>query len=110
MNRQLMILCLGLLLLGCTDTGAEPESRPESHPGREVGVYSPVVGLTFIEGTTPQEAEQLVNSLGLSFKSAPTGTPLRAVVSVPVGTEDEWVVKFKAYPSVKYAERLMTIS
>jgi hypothetical protein len=110
MIRQLMILSFGLLLLGCTDRGVEPESPSNSHPGREVGVYHPVVGLTFIEGTTPREAEQLVNSLGLSFESAPTGTPLRAVVSVPVGTEDEWVVKFKTYPIVKSASRLAVVT
>ena len=111
MNRQLMILSIGLLLLGCTDRGVElvsPSSNPP--PVREVGVYTPVVGLTFIEGTTPQEAVQLVDSLGLSFKSAPAGAPLRAVVSVPAGTEDEWVAKFNTYPIVKSASRLAVVS
>jgi hypothetical protein len=110
MNRQLIILGLALLLLGCTDKGVEPETPSNSHPGREVGVYQPVVGLTFIEGTAPQEAEDLVNNLGLSFESPPTGTPLRAVVSVPVGTEDEWVLKFKTYRIVKSASRLYVVS
>ena len=110
MNRQLMALSICLLLLGCTDRGVEPVSPSNPPPVREVGVYTPVVGLTFIEGTTPQEAVQLVDSLGLSFNSAPNGAPLRAVVSVPVGTEDEWVAKFNTYPIVKSATRLMVIS
>lgn len=110
MNRQLIILSIGLLLLGCTDRGVEPVSPSNPPPVLEPGFYTPVVGLTFIDGTTPQEATLLVNSLGLTFKSAPTGTPLRAVVSVPAGTEDEWVAKFSTYSIVKSASRLAVIS
>jgi hypothetical protein len=104
MNRQLMILCLGLLLLGCSDLGVEP--KLSSHSAEEVSVIPGVVWAIFAEGTTPQDAEQLVNSLGLSFDFGPKGTPLSGEVSVPIGSEDEWVVKLKTYPIVKSAGRM----
>jgi hypothetical protein len=83
--RYVMILSFCLVLFGCTDRG--------------------VLGLTFTDGTTPQQAEQLVNHLGLSFQTAPAGTPLRAVIFVPVGAEDEYIEKLEAYPTVKRASR-----
>jgi hypothetical protein len=107
MIRQCVICSLGLVLLGCTDLGGAPETAPtEPIIERHDELFPGVVGVFFTEGTTVEQAEQLVSSLALSFKFAPTGTPLNRVISVPVGTEDEWVVKFTAYPIVKSAERI----
>ncbi len=110
MNRQLIILGLALLLLGCTDKGVEPKTSAQPVPVAQASLEPGVVAVFFTEGTTLQEAQTLVESLGLSFKFAPTGTPLNGVLSVPVGSEDEWVVKLKTYPIVKSAGRIGVIS
>ena len=57
-----------------------------------------------------EEAEQLVKDLGLSFEFAPTGSPLSGVISVPVGSEDEWVVRLKTYPIVKSVGRIGVVT
>jgi hypothetical protein len=110
MNRVLLILLVCVVLLGCRDQGVEPQPPPVSHPGPEVSLCRGVVAVIFTEGTTAEEAEQLVKDLGLSFKFAPTGSPLSGVISVPVGSEDEWVVRLKTYPIVKSAGRIGVVT
>jgi len=105
-----MIFCAGVLLVGCTDLGVEPKSSTTSHPEAQVSDVPGVVGIFFTDGTTTEQAEQLVIDLGLSFTFAPTGTPLNGVVSVPIGSEDEWVVKLKTYPIVKWAGKIAVVT
>ncbi len=107
MNRLLLIVCLSLL--GC-DLGVNPEPEPTpTYPPIDThnALVPGVVGVFFTDGTTVEQARQLVDSLGLSFKFAPSGTPLNGVVSVPEGSEDVWVVKLKTYSIVKTADRIV---
>ncbi len=108
MARSLILLFICLALFGCTDLGVEPKPPLAMHGDDiAVGVVPGVVGVFFTDSTSLQQAEQFVKDLGLTFKFAPTGTPLNGVVSVPVGSEDGWVVKLKTYPIVKTADRIV---
>jgi hypothetical protein len=112
MKGHLSILLFLLLLVGCADQGSTPvpaqstPPRPEGHGGVEPGV----VDVLFIEGTTTEAAEQFVRDLKLTFKSAPSGPLLFAVVRVPVDTEDQWVEKLLSYPIVRSAGRIVVAS
>jgi hypothetical protein len=108
MMRVLMILCVSLLLLGCKDQGVGVQPEPGTSPHNEpVSTLVPeVVGVVFADGVTTQEADQFVSSLGLSFKFAPTGSPLSGMVSVPAGSENQWVEQLKTYSIVKSASRI----
>ncbi len=108
MNRPLIPLFICLTILGCTDMGIEPE--PAREPVESYGQPVPgVIMVHFTDGTTLEQAEQLIKDLGLSFKVPPTGTPLNGVVPVPIGTEDEWVAKLITYPIVKSASRVWLV-
>jgi hypothetical protein len=61
-----------------------------------IGVVPGVAGVFFGDRTTLEQVRHLADSLGLSFKNGPSGTPLNGVHSVPVGTDDEWGAKFKS--------------
>jgi hypothetical protein len=107
MTRLLLIVCLALL--GC-DLGVTSETEPTA-TNPPVDTHSTLVpgvaGVFFTEGTTAEQARQLVDSMGLAFKFAPSGTPLNGVVLVPEGSESDGVVKFKSYPIVKTADRIV---
>ncbi len=72
----------------CCDMGRNPRPAPIPQPYHRTYIEPGVVAVLFTEGTTAQEAEQFVNNLGISFKFAPTGSPLNGVISVPVGFRD----------------------
>jgi hypothetical protein len=98
-------------LLGCADQGTTSVTHIEPSPPH-VGSHSSsvpgVVDVLFSEGTTSVEAEQFVKDLNLTFKTPPSGSFLFAVVSVPVGTEDQWVVNLLRYPIVRSAGRIVS--
>jgi hypothetical protein len=106
MVRFEILLISGLILCGCKDMGVQPEPAPKRVVVTHSWLCPGVVGVFFTEGTTLQEAEDMVKDLGLSFQYPPTGTPLNAVISVPVGTEDQWIVQIKVYPIVQTAVRI----
>ena len=109
MIRHLQFLFISLFLVGCADQGLIPVA-PDTPTGppheSHTSLVPAVVGVFFSEGTTPAEAEQLVKDLNLTFKFPPSGSPLNAVITVPVDSEDQWVEKLKAYPIVKSAGRI----
>jgi hypothetical protein len=109
MIRHLQILFFSLLLIGCVDQGSIPVA-PDTPTGppheNHTSLVPAVVGVFFSEGTTPAEAAQLVNDLNLTFKFPPSGSPLNAVLSVPIDSEEQWVEKLRAYPIVKWAGRI----
>jgi hypothetical protein len=109
MIRHLQILFFSLLLIGCADQGSIPVApdTPTGPPNEShTSLVPAVVGVFFSERTTPAEAEQLVKDLNLTFKFPPSGSPLNAVLSVPIDSEDRWVERLKNYPIVKWAGRI----
>jgi hypothetical protein len=109
MTRRLQILFFPLVLIGCADQGSIPvgPDTPSGPPNEShTSLVPAVVGVFFSEGTTPVEAEQLVKDLNLTFKFPPSGSPLNAVLSVPIDSEDQWIERLKTYPIVKWAGRI----
>jgi hypothetical protein len=109
MKNCLHILFFSLVLIGCADQGVTPVAPTipdwpptESHTSLVPGV----VGVFSSDGTTLEQTEQLVRDLNLTFKFPPAGSPLSGVISVPIGSEDQWVEKLKTYPIVKSAGRI----
>lgn len=106
MIRVLCLFLVALPLLGCSDMGIEPKPLTGSPTDVVVGVVPGVVGVFFTPGTTVEQAEHLVKELNLEFQFPPRGNPVIGIVSVPVGSEDEWVKRLKTYAIVQSADRV----
>jgi hypothetical protein len=109
MKNCLHILFFSLVLIGCADQGVTPVAPtiPDEPPTESSTTVVPgAIGVIFTEGTTQAKAEQLLKDLNLTFKFPPTGSPLSGVISVPIGSEGQWVEQFKTYAIVKSADRV----
>ena len=113
MSPRFSILLVALIFASCSDLGTPPVApdRPPESP--EYPAWSPlvpgVVGVRFTDGTTIDDAERFVRHLGLTFKYPPGGIPLSAAISVPRGTEDEWITELRFYPIIESAHRIVVI-
>jgi hypothetical protein len=106
MKSCLQILFLLFVLIGCADQGVTPVAPIQSPPERHSSLVPGVVAVLFADGTTSTEAEQFLKGFNLTFKFPPSGSPLNAVVSVPIDSEDQWVAKLKTCSFVKSAGRI----
>ncbi len=109
MKDCLHILFFSLVLIGCVDQGSTPVAPtiPDEPPIESSTTVVPgVIRVIFTDGTTLGQTEQLVKDLNVTFKFPPTGSPLSGAISVPIGSEDQWVERFKTYAIVKSADRV----
>jgi hypothetical protein len=102
----LSLFLVALPLLGCSDMGIEPKSFTGSPTDVVMGAVPGVVGVIFTSGTTVEKAERLVKELNLEFQFPPRGNPVNGIVAVPVGSEDEWVIRLKTYAIVESVDRV----
>lgn len=110
MISRLKILLLLFAFIGCRDQGVTPVTSTEPAIETHGPLVPAVVQVFFSEGTTPAQAQKFISDLNLPFKFPPSGSPLYGgVVSLPIGSEDQWVAKLLSYPIVRSAGRIVMV-
>ncbi len=66
-----------------------------------------MIVVQFKADATSAEIAKVVSDFGLSMKNAANSSDVVCVVGVPVGSEKEWIAKFKKLACVKHAEPII---